>query len=60
MGNHDGYRLRDKRRDGLEPILNRINGKNRLYYLRDSGIYEYENITVEFNILNNARCKFRY
>ena len=44
MGNHDGYTLKENRRDALEPIVNRIKGKNKLYYLKDSGIYEYENI----------------
>jgi DNA repair exonuclease SbcCD ATPase subunit/predicted phosphodiesterase len=44
MGNHDGYTLRENRRDALGPILKRIYGTHKLYYLRDSGIYEYENI----------------
>jgi DNA repair exonuclease SbcCD ATPase subunit len=44
MGNHDGYTLNDNKRDALKPILDRIKGKHKLYYLRDSGIYHYENI----------------
>jgi predicted phosphodiesterase/ABC-type branched-subunit amino acid transport system ATPase component len=44
MGNHDGYTLRENRRDALKPILDRIQGVHDLYYFRDSGIYEYENL----------------
>ena len=44
MGNHDGYTLRENRRDALNPIVDRIKGKNTLYYLRDSGVYAYNNI----------------
>ena len=33
MGNHEGYTLRENRRDGIEPIIKRINGKNKIYYL---------------------------
>jgi len=44
MGNHDGYTLRENKRDALLPILERIKGKNKLFYLKERGIYEYENL----------------
>lgn len=42
-GNHDATLTNKNRLDSLSPIVNAIKHDN-LYYLRDSGLYQYENI----------------
>jgi len=44
LGNHDGYTLRDNKRDCLKPLMGRSSGKYKVHYLDQSGIYQYNNI----------------
>ncbi|MBA43089.1 MAG: hypothetical protein CMF62_03655 [Magnetococcales bacterium] len=44
LGNHDGYTLKDNRRDCLKPFMGRSLGNNPVYYLESSGVYYYNNI----------------
>lgn len=44
MGNHDGSTLNNNKRDALSVVVDRVNSKNDVYYLRDSGSYIYNNV----------------
>jgi len=52
-GNHDANLRNESRLDVLTPIVENLNNPN-LYYLRDTGVYQYNNLTfVVYSILDH-------
>lgn len=44
MGNHDGNLANTSKLDSLTPLISEISSKYNIYYLLETGIYEYKNI----------------
>jgi DNA repair protein SbcC/Rad50 len=58
MGNHDVNLSNKNKLDSLTPLLAEINSKNNIHYLKDTGIYNYKNITFSVvSILDNQFIK---
>ncbi len=52
-GNHDATLTNKNRLDSISPVINTLNHEN-LYYLRDSGLYRFENILFNnFSVFDN-------
>ena len=58
MGNHDINLANKKKLDSLTPLLSEILCKNKIHYLKHTGIYKYKNITFGVtSILDNNLIK---
>ena len=58
MGNHDVNLSNKNKLDSLTPLLSEINCKNNVHYLKNTGIYNYKNITFSvISILDNQFIK---
>ena len=58
MGNHDVNLANKKKLDSLTPLISEINSENKIHYLKNSGIYNYKNLTFGVtSILDNKLVK---